>query len=77
MQNQSDTLSQNFTMTWIFPKKVAHYEDLFTVDLKEWVDDWKVRLLLRKVGSTEHDWYSNYILPKHSRDYNFSETVEI
>ena len=27
-----------------FPKWFAHYEDLFTVDLKEKVDTWKVRV---------------------------------
>ena len=31
----------------------------------------------RKLGSSEHDRYSNYIQPKHSRDNNFVETVDI
>ena len=35
-----------------------------------------MRLFLRKLGSSEHDRYANYILPKHPRDYNFDETVE-
>ena len=61
----------NYT-TWF-----ARYEDLFTVDLKEQADNWKVRLLLRKLGSVEYDRYSNYILPKHHRDYNFAVTVKI
>ena len=59
------------------PKWFAHYEDLFTMDLMELVDKKKVRLLLRKLGSAEHDRYSNYILPKRPCDYNFAETVEI
>ena len=60
-----------------FPEWFAHYENLFTVDLKEQANDWKVRLLLRKLDLAEHNWYSNYILPKHTPDYNFTETVEI
>ena len=60
-----------------FSKWFERYEDLLTVDLKEQADDWKVRLLLRKLVSAEHDWYSNYILPKHPQDDNFTETVEI
>ena len=61
----------------IFPKKFARYEDLFTVNSKEQVDDLKVRLLLRKLGSAEHDWYSNNILSKHPQDNNFAGTAEI
>ena len=60
-----------------FPNWFARYENLFVVYLKELTDDWKVRLLLRKLGSAERDRYSNYILPKHPRDDNFTETVEI
>ena len=43
-----------------FPKWFARYEDLFTVNLKEQADDWKVRILLRKLCSGEHDRYSNF-----------------
>ena len=60
-----------------FPKWLICYEDPFTVDLKEWADNWKFRLLLRKLGLAEHEPYFCYILPKHSWDYNFAETVEI
>ena len=59
-----------------FPKWFARYEDLI-VDLKEQADDWKVRLLLRKLGLTAYNLYSNYILPKHLQVYNFTETLEI
>ena len=31
---------------------------------KELADDWKVRLLLRKLGLAKYNRYSNYILPK-------------
>ena len=56
-----------------FPKWFTCNEDLFN----EQLDNWKVRLLLRKVSSAEHNRYLNYILPKHPLDYNFVETVEI
>ena len=59
-----------------FPKWVTRYEDLFTMDLKELADDWKVQLLLIKLGLSEHDWYSNFILSKHLWEYNFAEIVK-
>ena len=40
------------------------------------MDRWKVRLLLRKIGQSEHEKYINYILPKQPRDCSFVETVE-
>ena len=64
-------------MKSIFPKWFSHYEDLFTINLKEQADDWKVGLLLRKLRSAELSRYSNYILPKHPQDFNFIEMVEI
>ena len=60
-----------------FPNWFTCYGDLLIAHLKEQVDDWKVRCLLRKLGSAEHDQYFNYILPKHPRDFTFAETVEI
>ena len=30
------------------------YEDVFNVNCKEWANEKKVRLLLRKLGTTEH-----------------------
>ena len=52
------------------------YEDVFNIELAQIADDQKVRLLLRKLGSTEHDRYVNFILPRHPRDCKFKETVE-
>ena len=60
-----------------FPKWFTCYEDLFTVDLKEQAEVWKVRLLLRKLCLTEYNRHSDYTLLKHPWDYNFIETVEI
>ena len=46
-----------------FAKWFARYEDLFKEDFGEQTDSWKVRLLLRKIGPSEHEKYTN-ILPK-------------
>ncbi|CAH8633842.1 unnamed protein product [Schistosoma margrebowiei] len=53
------------------------YEDLFKVDLKNLDDAAKVRILLRKLGTAEHERYSNFILPKNPRDFSFDATIEI
>ena len=66
-----DPMAKSTFCTWF-----SRFEDLFRVEFKDQADNWKVRLLLRKLGSSEHDRYANYILPKHPRDYNFDETVE-
>lgn len=51
------------------------YEDLFEKDAARLSDEAKVRLLMRKLGTLEHDRYVNFILPKYSRDFSLSETV--
>ena len=60
-----------------FSTGFARFEDIFNVDFWEQTDDWKVRLLLRKMGPSEHDKYSNYILQRHPRDCSFAKTVDI
>ena len=35
----------------------------------------KVRLLLRKLGTTEHNRFVDFILPKKTIDLDFSETI--
>ncbi|CAH8549162.1 unnamed protein product [Schistosoma turkestanicum] len=52
------------------------YEDLFKVDLNNLDDATKVRILLRKLGTIEHERYSNFILPKNSRDFSFDATID-
>ncbi|CAH8546802.1 unnamed protein product [Schistosoma rodhaini] len=53
------------------------YEDVFNVDLETFDDAAKVRVLLRKLGTIEHERYTNYILPKNPRDISFEETVKM
>ena len=40
------------------------YEDVFNVDCKEWSNEKKVRLLLRKLGSTQCSRFVDFILLK-------------
>lgn len=53
------------------------YSDIFTEDAKSLDDPAKVRLLLRKLDTTAHDRYADFILPAKANEKNFSETVEI
>ncbi|CAH8430770.1 unnamed protein product [Dicrocoelium dendriticum] len=59
-----------------FESWFKRYEDVFRVELGDHDDDWKVRLLLRKLGTAEHSRYVNFILPKNARDCTFEETVK-
>jgi hypothetical protein len=54
----------------------ARYEDLFTFDASTLEDSAKVRLLLRKLNTSEHQRYLNYILPKVPKEFKFKETVD-
>ena len=51
------------------------YENIFDVDCEQWPSKKKVRLLLRKRGTTEHDRFVDFILPKKTTDLDFSETI--
>ncbi|XP_035899704.1 uncharacterized protein K02A2.6-like isoform X1 [Anopheles stephensi] len=53
----------------------ARYEELFVKDAAHVDDAAKVRMLLRKLGTAEHERYSNFVLPQHPRDFSFKDTV--
>ena len=53
------------------------YEDLFTVDWENWTNAKKVRLLLRKLGTTEYSKFIDYILPKKTSELEFTEAVKL
>ncbi|KER24112.1 hypothetical protein T265_08154 [Opisthorchis viverrini] len=53
------------------------YEDMFQTDFAQFDDAWKVQLLLRKLGTAEHDRFTNFILPKLPRDLGFADAVKI
>ncbi|VDP59577.1 unnamed protein product [Schistosoma mattheei] len=46
------------------------YDDLFHIDLCRLDHVSKVKILRRKLGATECERYSNFILPKNSRDFD-------
>jgi predicted Holliday junction resolvase-like endonuclease len=52
------------------------YEDIFLFDAESMNEASKVRLLMQKLGASEHARYCNFLLPKSPRDFSFSETVE-
>lgn len=59
-----------------FASWYSRYEDLFTEDASRLDDDAKVRLLLRKLGISEHERYASFILPQKPGALSFAMTVE-
>ena len=53
------------------------YEDIFTVDCEQWPSEKTVRQLLRKLGTTEHNRFVDFMLPKKTTDLDFSETIKL
>ncbi|XP_055633566.1 uncharacterized protein K02A2.6-like [Toxorhynchites rutilus septentrionalis] len=58
-----------------FDKWFARYSDLFERDARSLDDAAKVRLLLRKLDTSSHSRYVNYILPKLPKDVTFADTA--
>ena len=49
----------------MFEAFYRRYEDIFNVDCEQWPSKKKkVHLLLRKLGTTEHNRFVDFILPK-------------
>ena len=46
-------------------------------DCEDWTNVKKVRLLLRKLGTTEYSKFVDYILPKNTTELEFSEAVKL
>lgn len=59
-----------------FDSWYSRYKDLFDLDCKNLVEGEKVRLLLRKLNTIEHEKYVNFILPKQPREIKFDATIE-
>ncbi|VDP69308.1 unnamed protein product [Echinostoma caproni] len=51
------------------------WKDVIRFEFADADDEWKVRLLLRKLGTKENDRYTEIILPKSPREFNFEETI--
>ncbi|XP_062556963.1 uncharacterized protein K02A2.6-like [Armigeres subalbatus] len=60
----------------VFDRWYRKYEDLFLKDGAKLDDAAKVRLLLISLSVTMHDKYVNFVLPKHTHEYSFDETVK-
>ena len=76
LENSLTEFHYDTYMNSTFPTWLTRFEDIFNVDFREQTDDWKVKFLLWKMGPSEHDKYSNYILTRHPWYYSFAETVE-
>ena len=50
-----------------FDAYYRRYEDVVDVDCKEWLNEKKVRLLLRKLGTTEHSRFVDFYPPKNNK----------
>ncbi|VDP95032.1 unnamed protein product, partial [Echinostoma caproni] len=59
-----------------FDSWFKRWEDVFRFEFSDADDGWKARLLLHKLGTKEHDRYTNMILFKRLRDFTFEETVQ-
>ncbi|XP_053686599.1 uncharacterized protein K02A2.6-like [Sabethes cyaneus] len=60
----------------VFDNWFARHEEVFTKGGAQLEDADRVRLLLQKMNSVDHDRYVNYILPKSPREIPFADTVK-
>ncbi|VDP84263.1 unnamed protein product [Echinostoma caproni] len=51
------------------------WEDAFRTDFSCQDDAWKVRLLVRKLGTNEYSRFADHIIPKQPRDLKFDEEM--
>ena len=59
-----------------FDSWFKRYEDIFRSEFVNQSEEWKIRLLLRKLGPKEHEKYCNFILPKKPTDHSFEGTIK-
>lgn len=59
-----------------FDEWFSRYEDIFSEDGNQLDDAAKIRLLLRKLDTSAHTRYTNFVLPKKPKELDFKETVE-
>lgn len=76
LANSISEFSFNAESGVTFEAWFSRYQDLFELDCNKLEDGEKVRLLLRKLNTVEHERYVNYILPKKPREITFEETVK-
>ena len=64
MWNALETFSYAPDKDKTFEANHRRYEDIYITDCADWTDAKNVRLLLRKLGTVEHNKFVDYILPK-------------
>ena len=80
-QNAIWNTIDNFTYSPDEDKTFASYfrrvEDVYKIDCEKWADSKKVCLLLQKIGTTEHNKFVDYILPRKTSNLTFPEAVKL
>ena len=74
--NSTDTFEYVPENDKTFEAFYKRYEDIFCVDCEQWPSKRKIPLLLRKMGTTEHYRFVDFILPKKTTDLDFLETIK-
>ena len=69
------TYSQDEDIT--FASYFRRFEDFYATDCANWVDSYKVRLLLRKLSTTEHTKFENYVLAHKTSRLTFTEGLTL
>ncbi|KER30088.1 hypothetical protein T265_03452 [Opisthorchis viverrini] len=64
--------ASGLTFDWWY----SRWEDTFLNEFTGKDDAWKSRLLVRKLGTLEHDRFTNFILPQNPKDLTFAQTVD-
>ena len=77
MWNALETFSYAPDEDKTFEAYYRRYEDIYITDCADWTDAKKVWLLLRKLGTVEHNKFVDYILPKKTCELGFLETVKL
>ena len=72
-----ETFSYNPEEDQTFQRFYQKYQDFFDIDCQTWTNEKKIRLLLSKLGANEHNKFTDFILPKKTRDLKFHETIEL
>ena len=60
-----------------FAAYYRRYEDFFSIVCKNWSDQQKTRLLLRKLETSEHNKFADFILPRKTSELSFDEPVKL
>ena len=77
MWNALETFSYAPDEDKTFEAYYRKYEDIYITDCADCTDEKKVQLLLRKLGTVEHNKFVDYILPKKDCELGFLETDKL